>query len=422
MVATSLSADLSAMLAAGCIRHGVPGAQLGLLRDGRHHVFCAGVRRMGESPPVERSTPFHAGSIAKSLATTLVLDAAARGELDLDVPASAQGVAGWDESPRRVMSHTSGRPELLPDSDETVAGFVARVAPMPLVHPPGRFSYSNAVWSVVEALLEAATGRDFEAVAAARLLDPLGLPARFGAPSDGATAHQVAGPGAAPQPVPPMGARAASAAGSRWWVTAGELLALAELHLDDGVGVVAPGVAEQQRRQHAVIPQRTVADGWALGWAIWERGAYRAVGWNGYTSGHRAMLRIYPEAKAALVLLTNGAGPLFGGAGGTALFDELLPTCTQALGVPAVEPPAGAGSPGPPVADLAGPYAFATVVTVDADHLTLTAPPLGVGVPLRFARRSESSFVTDPVLAGGMPIAFDGGLLYLGPFALPRTG
>ena len=97
-----------ALLAEGCARFGVPGAQLGLVREGRREVLCAGVLEAGGEEAVTPRTSFHAGSIAKPLAATLALDAAARGELDLGAP----GPGGWDDTLRALIGHTSGRPNV----------------------------------------------------------------------------------------------------------------------------------------------------------------------------------------------------------------------------------------------------------------------------------------------------------------------
>ena len=170
-------------------------------------------------------------------------------------------------------------------------------------------------------------------------------------------------------------ARAASAAGARWWASADDLLTLAEMHLRGGAGIVGRGVVEAQRRTHVSIPDRSFADGWALGWATWRRGEYRAVGWNGSTLGHHAVVRVYPEQHAALALTTNSAGPLFGGAGGAALFDDILPAALRALGVPPPQARAGADAAAPrPATELAGTYGFATVAARGDDAVALTAP------------------------------------------------
>ena len=396
-------------LRAGCERYGVPGAQLGLLRDGRREVLCAGVLEAGGDAPVEPSTPFQAGSIAKPLAATLALDAAARGELDLGAP----GPGGWEDPLRALIGHTSGRANVLPDDDEAIEAFVARVGGYGHITPPGRFAYCNAGWAVVDLALEAATGLDFEALAGERILAPLGIPARFAPPPGHAVPH--AGGDAIPAD---PGSRGSSAAGSRWWVTADDLLAYAELHLHEGGGVIEPAAIAVQREPHVAIPGATVADAWAGGWARWERGGHRALGWTGYTGGQRAYLRVFPEQDAALVLLTNAAGPLLGGSGGSALYDDLLPRLLEQLGVPPLGEPSATAGP-TPAAALAGLYGPAAI-TADGDDVLLTAAPMGID-GARHERAYGDTFLASGRPPGGMAIAFDGDLLYLGPFALPRA-
>ena len=400
---------LDALLAGGCARFGVPGAQLGLLRDGRREVLCAGVLEAGGGDPVLPSTPFHAGSIAKPLAATLALDAAARGELDLGAP----GPGGWDDPLRALIGHTSGRPNVLPEDGEDIHSFVSRVGAMGRATPAGRFAYCNAGWAVVDLALEAATGMGFEALAAERVLGPLGLGARFGPPPAHAVPHAGGRAIAAD-----AGSRGSSAAGSRWWATAEELLAYAELHLHEGGGIVEPAAIAVQREPHVEIPGHTVADAWAAGWARWDRGGHRALGWAGYTAGHRAYLRVFPEQDAALVLLTNAAGPLLGGSGGSALFDELLPRLLEALGVPPLGAAPDGRAPTPPA--LAGAYGPVTI-EADGEALRLAAPPMGIAPAVRHVRSHGDTFVAEGAPPGGMAIAFDDDLLYLGPFALQRA-
>jgi len=401
---------LEALLAEGCARFGVPGAQLGLLRDGRREVLCAGVLEVGGDAPVVPETPFHAGSIAKPLAATLALDAAARGELDLGAP----GPGGWDDPLRDLIGHTSGRPNVLPQEGEDIHAFVARVRAMGRATPAGRFAYGNAGWAVVDLALEAATGLGFEALAAERVLGPLGLAARFGPPPGHAVPH-AGGRAIAADP----GSRGSSAAGSRWWATAGELLAYAKLHLHEGGGVVEPAAIALQREPHVPVPGATVADEWAAGWARWSRGEHRALGWSGYTAGHRAYLRVFPEQGAAMALLTNAAGPLLGGSGGSALFDVSYPRVLEALGVPRPGDPADGCAPTDPAA-LAGTYG-PVVVEADDAALLVAAPAMGIAPAVRHVRAHGDTFVAEGAPPGGMAIAFDGDLFYLGPFALRRA-
>ncbi len=207
-------------------RFSVPGAQVGLLRGADRLVVPWGALQAGGTEPVRRTTPFHAGSITKSLVALAVVDAARRGEVDLDTPCSEQGAGLWSDTPRALMGSTTGRPNLLPEPDEELEPFVARVAAMPLVHAPGRFSYCNAGWPVLDLLLRRCCGGGCEELGADRLLR---RPLAFGMPAGAALGHGAA-PGEPARPVPDVYAASASAAGSRWWTTADELLDYAALH------------------------------------------------------------------------------------------------------------------------------------------------------------------------------------------------
>ncbi|WP_129337087.1 serine hydrolase domain-containing protein [Cellulomonas endophytica] len=402
------------LLVEGCARRRVPGAQLGLLRGDDRVVLCAGTVRDGAGAPVTPATAFHAGSLAKSLAAAVVLGAARRGDLDLDRACGEQADGLGPDSPRALLSQTSGLPEALPGLDEPLEPFVARVLRMPRLHAPGRFAYSNAGWSVLDLLLQRRTGHSFEEVAAR-------VPGqRFGRPEGAADGHAVSAAGDLRPAVSDAGP-AASAAGSRWWATADELLDHARRHLRGGEGVVHPDDVAQMQRRHADMPGATVADGWGLGWAVWDRGGHHAFGWAGYTGGHRSYLRCFPGQDAALVLLTNAAGPLLGPPGGSALFDELLPDLLGLLGVPPLPPPSLPG-PGHPTEALAGQFGPLRVQAQDPDTFLLHAAAFGEGEPLLHHRLTADTFVRADGLPGGMALALEADRLSLGPFALPRTG
>ena len=411
MDADALEAELAELAAV----HAVPGAQVGLLRGGERLVVCAGTHGVDDPRPVGPDSLFHAGSVAKALAALTVLDAGRRGLLDLDAPCSEQGPGQWQHAPRSLLAQTTGMPNLLPDEDEPIEAFVARTAALPPVHPPGRFSYSNAGWSALDLLLRQRTGSTFEQ-AARTLLD---RPLAFGVP-DGATAGHAAAPGTPPTPVPLDFWPAASAAGSRWWATADDLLDHARLHLRDGEGLVDPEVVRGVRAPGAPLPGVTVADGWGHGWALWDRGAHRAFGWAGFTGGHRAYLRCFPDQDAALVVLASSAGPLFGPPGGSALLDALLPSLLAHLGVPPLPEPAYDAEP-VAAPGLVGQYGPLALEAVDDDTVRFDGAPFGSPGPVTVERLGGNTFAPLGRPPGAMPVAVDGDLLYVGPFALPRV-
>jgi CubicO group peptidase (beta-lactamase class C family) len=408
----ALQAELDALVAT----HAVPGAQVGLLRGEDRVVLCAGTYGVDDPRPVEPDALFHAGSIAKAVTALTVLDAARRGEIDLDAPCSAQGEGQWDHSPRSILAQTTGAQNLLPDEDEPLEAFVARTAALPPVHAPGRFSYSNAGWSALDLLLRRRTGATFEDAAQALL----GRPLAFGLP-DRATAGHAVAPGQDPVAVPLQFWPAASAAGSRWWGTADDLLDHARLHLRDGDGAVDADVVRGVRAPGAAVPGQTVSDGWGHGWALWERGDHRAYGWAGFTGGHRAYLRCFPDHDAALVVLANCAGPLFGPPGGSALFDALLPSLLVRLGVPALPEPAFAAEP-VAAPGLVGQYGPIGLEALDDDTVRFDGAAFGSPGPVTCERLGGNTFATAGRPAGAMSVAVDGDLFYVGPFAVPRVG
>jgi len=97
-------ARLGIRLREACSAFAVPGAQVGVLREGERVVLCEGAREYGGGGPVEPSTPFRAGSLAKAVTALLVLDADVRSELDVEVPCDQQSSAPWDDTPLAIMA------------------------------------------------------------------------------------------------------------------------------------------------------------------------------------------------------------------------------------------------------------------------------------------------------------------------------
>ena len=397
--------------------HSVPGAQVGLLTTSGRHVVSAGRLAVGSDAAVEDGTRFHAGSIAKALTGEWVLEAAAEGLLDLDTPCSDQAPMSWSDTPRDLLTQTSGRPNELPDVGEGLDEFVARIGATPVLGA-GRFAYCNAGWSALDLLLRETTGRGF-----AQRLEAAGGILRE--PDDAARGHAPDQDGV-PHEVPSAFADAAAAAGACWWATADELLDLADRHLHPNGDLAHRALIQQVRTPAVALPGATVFDAWGKGWASWHRGDHEAFGWAGFTGGHRAYLRCFPRQEAALVVLASCAGGLFGGPGGAALFDDLLPGLLRQLDVPPLTDPVAA----PPrwsAEELAGQYG-PVPVRPDGDTLRMGAQAFGAG-ELTLERAWGDTWVVRGNPPGAIPVAFDAddaatgpAWLYLGPFAVPRVG
>ena len=105
-------------------------------------------------------------------------------------------------------------------------------------------------------------------------------------------------------------------AGSTLLSTATDLLRLAGSQLEDSSLAALRGSC-QEVRIHGWL------DAWCLGWARFDWDGGPVWGWDGLTSGHRAVLRLVPEQNGAAVLLTNCGT-------GRALYRSIFPDIMEA--------------------------------------------------------------------------------------------
>ncbi len=133
--------------------------------------------------------------------------------------------------------------------------------------------------------------------------------------------------------------------------SAADVVRLARMHLDggvaaDGTRVLAPATVAAMRRREVDVPDKwTVsADGWGLGWSLYDWSGVPGFGHDGASIGQYAYLRVVPQAGAAVALLTNGGGARLLYA---ALFRELLDELAGVTMPDAFAPPAQ-----PPVVDM----------------------------------------------------------------------
>jgi dipeptidyl aminopeptidase/acylaminoacyl peptidase len=321
-------------LAALAERHGVPGAQLGILRlatdpqsPDEHIEVCAGVLDTGSGHPVTPDALFQIGSVTKVWTATAIMQLADEGRLSLDTPVGEllpgfrladPGVAAR-VTVRHLLTHTSGIDgDVFTDTgrgDDCLQRYVELLADQTQNHPLGAtWSYCNAGYSVLGRILEEVTGQSWDQVMRERLFTPLGLTATATLPED-VLLHPVAGGhvehegqvAAAPvwhlpRSVGPAGLISANAA---------DVLAFARLHLTGGrtAGgdqLLAAESAAAMAEHQADLPDKlSLGDSWGLGWIRFGWDGHRLVGHDGNTIGQAAFLRLLPEQGLAVTLLTN---------------------------------------------------------------------------------------------------------------------
>ncbi|MFD7024786.1 serine hydrolase domain-containing protein [Promicromonospora sukumoe] len=439
--------------------HHVPGATLAVLADGRVHELATGRLHTGTGVETTTDSLFLTGSVAKVYTATAIARLADEGRLDLDAPVRAvlpdftvaDPEASRTITPRQLLSHTSG---LTCDfnydggrGDDCIERFVAAAATIALDCPPGMVSYSSVGYVVLGRIIEVLTGTTWDQALKDLLFTPLGMTHSVTLPEEAlafrtAMSH-LGEPGAYPEPAPAwdLMPRVAGPYG-RVITTAADMVRLARMHLDggtttDGSRVLSARAVEEMQQRVTGVPDRwTVsADGWGLGWTLYDWDGIPGYGHDGAAVGQYAYLRVVPHAGVAVALLTNGGSA-------RQLYGDLLPELLAEL--------AGVTMPGPfepaaepPVVDLApyvGVYRREGVrITVSArdgqghlryefvDDMAGLSPAIeGRLVPLSstvFAATGAGPSFSE----GYMPVVFaalpDGrGCCYIGMRCAPRIG
>ncbi|CAL9611558.1 D-aminopeptidase [Nocardiopsis dassonvillei] len=323
----------AARLAALAERHGVPGAQLGVLRlgpGGREDSFAAahGVLDTDTGHPVTPRSAFQIGSVTKVWTATVVLGLVEEGLLAVDTPVAEilpEAVPSADAATsgvtvRHLLTHTSGIDgDLFTDTgrgDGAVGEYTAMLADAARVHPLGAtFSYCNSGFVLLGRIIERLTGRVWDEAMRERLFDPLGLE-RTGTLPEHALLHDpaVGHVEGLPDPVRAAQWGLPRSVGPAGGVTAdvGDVLRFAAAHLRggttaDGTRLLSGDTVRAMAEPQVRLPDPyTLGDSWGLGWILYDWDGHRAIGHDGNTIGQSAFLRLLPEAGLAVALLTNG--------------------------------------------------------------------------------------------------------------------
>jgi CubicO group peptidase (beta-lactamase class C family) len=115
-----------------------------------------------------------------------------------------------------------------------------------------------------------------------------------------------------PEPAPVWSLqRSNGPAGATPFGAARELLKLARLHLDVGSGpdgslLLSERSVRAMQEAQIAPPAGAGVTAWGLGWMLFDWSHRRLIGHDGATIGQNAYLRIVPDARTAVALLSNG--------------------------------------------------------------------------------------------------------------------
>ncbi|MEV0586996.1 serine hydrolase domain-containing protein [Nonomuraea sp. NPDC050310] len=337
-------------------KHGTPGAGIAVWSGGKLTEAAAGVLNRRTGVLATPDSVFQVGSTTKVWTAALVLQLVEDGLVDLDEPVRAYLPDFPVEGPitvRHLLSHSGGFDgDLFEDTgrgDDCLEKFVAFLKDAGQVHEPGElFSYCNAGYVVLGALVARLRGTTWEQALRDRLLTPLGATqsALFGeeAVLFRASAGHI-GPGQEVYPRWQM-PRSNAPAGSTMCLAPRELVRFGRMFLagglaEDGTRVLSEASVAAMREVQIAVPgvSGLLADRWGLGFELFSWGAF---GHDGGTPGQSTFWRVVPGSDFVIAMSANGEGFL------GLLADLALPIIREETGLDVPDFPV----PGEPGADF----------------------------------------------------------------------
>lgn len=314
---SSFEAGVDAAAAEVLLSTGVPSASIAVIREDRLVLVRAyGHARLGPDVAATPAMRYAIGSVSKEFLGATIMLLAEQGKMTLDDPVAKYFPALTDARQVRIrdlLNHTSGYRDFWPQDyvpatmlqPITTDQLIRNWATLPLDFAPGtQYQYSNTGYVIAGAIVEKVAGQPVMDVMRQRIFEPLEmhsvLDVNLGRlePGDaGGYLRYTLGP---PRPAPKEGAGWLFAAGGL--AMTAEDLARWDLALLDGQ-LLSPASLL------AMSTTRLLANGasadYGLGLDVYMVSGRRVLEHGGEVSGFVSQNTLYPDQKAAVVVLTN---------------------------------------------------------------------------------------------------------------------
>jgi CubicO group peptidase (beta-lactamase class C family) len=400
---------------------GTPGAIVVVVsRDRAVLVKGFGIANIETGSPVTAETMFRIGGMSKFLVATVALSMAAQGKLELDAPIGSY-INGLSPklsrvTARQLLTETAGVKEdhlRLGLYDDAALGNTVRDWQDDwLIAEPGTIrSSSHPGYAVAGLLLEEIGGKPFDDVMRERLFSPLGMDRSTFRPMVAftypmAVGHHVSAAGNAVV-VRPFAGNSVGWPSYSLFSTAKDLSAFLLTMMNDG-----------QLHGHSVISQSVVStltmrdrtgqtpDSNTYGLALAKFGSLPILEGTYTWAGMRPLIRIVPDARLALVVISNGGTRHLTGTVNKAM-RMFLPHETAVRSETEVERPMAQGE----ISKYTGTFANERVITLYARNGVLfmrdDTPPgmlgtLTEGVDLPVSKIGDNQFAVSPPGRSGL--------------------
>jgi D-alanyl-D-alanine carboxypeptidase len=296
---------------------GVPSASVAVVKDGRIvYAQAYGSARLEPKVAASPDMRYAIGSISKQFTAVAILLLQQDGRLSLDQPVSRfiPGLTRGNEvTIRQLLSHTSGYQDFWPQDyvppmmlkPITAQGILDRWAKKPLDFEPGtRWQYSNTNYTIAALIVEKVSRMPFFEFVRKRILQPVGLQSAVDFDMGQMSASDPAGYmryGLGPLRVAPTEAPG-------WMYGAGELAMTASDLARWDISLIERRLlrpATYQLLESEVLLKNGAGTGYGLGVDVGLQGGRRVISHSGEVSGFTASNLVFPEDRAAVVVLTN---------------------------------------------------------------------------------------------------------------------
>jgi D-alanyl-D-alanine carboxypeptidase len=296
---------------------GVPSASVAIVKDGQiAYLHAYGNARLDPETPAKPEMRYSIGSISKQFTAAAILRLQEKGKLSLDDKVSKfiPGLTRANEiTIRQLLSHTSGYQDYWPQ-DYVMPMMLQPVdahkildtwARKPLDFDPGtKWQYSNTNYVIAGLIVEKASGEPLLQFLQQEIFAPLNMKsvadtdkAKLGDTDPTGYMRYALGP---PRPAPKEG--------SGWLFAAGELAMPAEDLAKWDISIINQELlkpASYQEFETEVLLKNGLGTQYGLGVDVSARLGHRALSHGGEVSGFTSENLVFPDERAAVVVLTN---------------------------------------------------------------------------------------------------------------------
>ena len=296
---------------------GVPSASVAIVRDGKIvYLHAYGYANLENKTAAQPSMRYSIGSISKQFTATAILLLQQQGKLSVNDAVSkwVPGLTDGDKvTIRELLSHTSGYQDYWPQDyvmplmlQPTTAQYIVdHWAKIPLDFAPGtKWQYSNTNYVIAGMIVEKASGKPLLEFLQQHIFGPLGMKSVTNTDE-----HKL-------PPTDPTGyiryalgpLHPAPKEGKGWMFAAGELAMTPEDLATWDISLMNQTVLSPQSYKEMetdVLLANGVGTGYGLGVDVGMRSGHRQVSHDGEVSGFVADNTVFPDDKAAVVVLTN---------------------------------------------------------------------------------------------------------------------